>query len=320
MKRPVVLLAALVVLLGIYWLVQKSSKPVVEADRPFVQVDSAKVNKLNVVASGESVEMVKEGDNWNMIRPVTYPAASKTVQSAIGKFKDMKRLTLITSKRDRFREFQVDDSAGAKVTVGDGKNSYTVWLGKMSPSGNSYARMDGSDDIWEVGGNNAGTFKRKAKDWRDKTITELNAADIRKITIRYPSETMMMERQDTMWTVSNGKTSFIGTKGPADRITNLLARMQTVDFVDSLAPTAFDASAATITVELTSGSPIELKLIPKDAEATQYFLRKTGASADFVIYKATAEVLMKKTNDFKDQPAKATAEPAKGKNKAKSKA
>ena len=321
MKRPLILLLVLVALIGIYWIVEKSGKPTVEADRPFVVVDSAKVTKLQVSASGEDVELVKQGDSWNVTKPVSYPAANKTVETAVGKFKDMKKLALVTEKADRFREFQVDDSAGTKVTVNDGKGNITLWLGKMSPTGNSYARMDGSNQIWEVAGNNSGTFKRKAKDWRDKTITDMNASDIRKITLRYPDETVTAEKQDTLWSISNGKQTFIGAKGPADRMTNLLSRMQCVDFADTLPQNFFDSPAAVVTLETTTGTPIELKLVPKGGDSNQFFVRKTGAAADFVIYKATADVLMKKIDDFKDQPpAKAAAEPGKGKAKAKAKA
>jgi hypothetical protein len=314
MKRPLLLLAVLLVLLGVYWLVQ-SGKPVVEADRPFMAVDSAKVNKLDVVASGESVQLVKQGDNWMMTQPVNYPAASKTVEAAVGKLKDMKKLALVTEKKDRFSEFQVDDSAGTKVTVGDGAKTYTMYVGKMSPTGNSYARMDGSDQVWEVGGGNSGMFKRKAKDWRDKTITELSTADMKKFTLVYPGQTITVEKQDTLWNVTDGKSSFVAQKSTMDRLTNMLSRMQTVDFADTLPPTAFDSPALDLKVELTTGEPVELKLIPKGEDATQYYVRKTGASADFVIYKATADVLMKKLDDFKEQPAKKPVEPAKGKAK-----
>ena len=35
--------------------------------------------------------------------------------------------------------------------------------------------------MWEIAGNHAGTFKRKAKDWRDKTITDVDMKSIEKV-------------------------------------------------------------------------------------------------------------------------------------------
>ena len=80
---------------------------------------------------------------WKLAQPVPYPAASKTVDAAVGKITAMKRLSLITEKPERFNEFQVGDSAGTKVTVSDGKKQTTFYVGKASSSGNSYARLDG---------------------------------------------------------------------------------------------------------------------------------------------------------------------------------
>ena len=162
--------------------------------------------------------------------------------------------------------------------------------------------MEGSNEIWEIAGSHASTFKRKAKDWRDKTITELNQADIRKITLKYPDQTVSLVLEDTTWKISAGALKFDGEKGLVDRLTGLLSRMSGVDFADTLAPNAFDKPDLDLTAEMADGTTVDLKLIPKDEKAEQYFLRKAGASADFVIYKSTANVLMKKGEDFRSKP------------------
>jgi hypothetical protein len=317
MKRSVMLLAVLIVLLGIYWLVQ-TKKPVVEANRPFVEVDSAKVATLAIRASGESIELTKNGDLWTMTKPVSFPAASKTIQSAVGRLKDMKRLVLITEQTNRFREYQVDDSAGVRIAVSDGKKSTVFYLGKASSTGNSYARLDGSNQVWEVSGNPTGSFKRRAKDWRDKTINELNQSDFRKLNFRYPgtSEGMIATLVDTVWKIDNGKQQFTAAKGQVERVTGLLAHMSAMDFADSLAPSAFDRPEFEMIADLNNGTSFDLKLMPRDEDANQYNLRKAGAPTDFVIYKSTANVLMKKPDDFKEKPEGEVAAPkakAKGK-------
>jgi hypothetical protein len=314
MKRSVLLIIVLIVLLGIYWIVQ-SHKPVVKANRPFVEVDSAKVTSLILKTADDSVEMAKQGEEWMLTQPVQYPAAAKTIASTLGQFRTMTRLSMITENPDRFREFQVDDSAGVKVTVGGGKKNVTFYLGKMSSAGNSYARLDGSNEIWEIAGNAASMFKRKARDWRDKTITEIPAADFRKITLIYPDQTIILTQVDSVWKVTDNRGQFPAAKGTVERITGLLSRLSTVEFADTLSPAAFDKPELHLQAELADGETLDLKLIPKDAEATQYYVRKDGAKADFVVYKATANVLMKKSDDFKEKGPSA-AEAAKTKSKA----
>ncbi len=130
MKRSLGLFIALIILLAVYLIIQKSDSAKVKADRPFVEVDSAKVNSLRIQVPDETVELAKQGEEWKVAQPVPYPAAGKTVDAAVGKITSMKRLSLITEKPERFNEFQVGDSAATKVTVSDGKNKATFYVGK----------------------------------------------------------------------------------------------------------------------------------------------------------------------------------------------
>ena len=301
MKRSVVLIIMLVVLIGIYLLVQSRKQNVVSANRPFVVVDSAAVSKLYVESATDTVQMEKQSDKWMVTKPINYPAADKTVAMALGRFREMEKLSLISSKPDRQAEFQVGAADGAKVVVTQGGKSVAFYVGKSgSTGGTSFARLDGSNDIWEVSGVYAPTFKRKAKDWRDKTITELEAANFRKFTISYPSygETFTVTLEDTTWRVDDGKRKYDAQKDIVGRVTNLLSRMSTIDFDDSLGPSYFDVPRCHFMAEMVDGSTVDLRILPKDAEGNQYYLRKAGAAADFVIYKSTAEVLMKHAGDF----------------------
>jgi hypothetical protein len=299
MKRSITLIVVLAVLLGIYWLVQ-SRRPVVSGARPFVEYDSAAVNLMRMETATDTVELRKEGEQWSLTVPLKFPAAQSTVQQAISRLREMEKLTLITSNTDRHSEFQLNDSLGVKVTIGQGNKLTTLYVGRTGPTGQTtYARLAGSGDVWEIGGNHASTFKRKAKDWRDKTITEFNLGDFRKITLRYPDQTLTLSLVDTAWKVDAGREQFDAANDLVERLTNLLARMSGVDFADTLSANAFDQPVFQLQAELAAGQTVDLKLIPKDADGNQYYLRKAGATADYVIYKSTANALMKKAEDFK---------------------
>jgi hypothetical protein len=303
MKRSILAIVLLAALIGIYLLVQSRKQNVVSANRPFVAVDSAAVTKLYVESAMDTVQIEKQGDKWVLTKPVNYPAATQTVAMALGRFREMEKLSLISSKAERQAEFQVDAANGAKLVVTQGGKSVTFFIGKSSSTGGtSFARMDGSNEIWEVSGTYSPTFKRKAKDWRDKTITESDAASFRKFTLQYPEETLTVTLDDTTWKVDAGKVKFDAEKDLVGRLTNLLSRLSTIDFADTLSPNFFDRPACHLVADMADGGAIDLKLVAKDAEGNQYFLRKAGAATDFVIYKSTASVLMKHAADFRTPP------------------
>ncbi len=302
MKRSLLLLVLLVVLVGIYWLVQ-SKEPVAPPDRPFVSVDSAQVTSLRIETATDTVALAKRGGGWMLTYPREFPATVRTIDMALGKFAEMKKLSLITNKPDRFNEFQVSDSAGTKVTVEAAGKTTVFYLGKGGPTATTcYARLDGSNDVWEIAGNQTPTFKRSARDWRDKSISEINRDNFVAFTFGYPNETFSVTLVDTNWVANRGTEKYDADKNQVDRVVGLLSKMSGVDFADTLSASAFDQPDLHLTVETRDRQALDLKLIPKDEEGKQYFLRKAGALADYVIYKSTADVLMKKWDDFKPKP------------------
>ncbi|MDD5087708.1 MAG: DUF4340 domain-containing protein [bacterium] len=303
MKRSLILLVILLVLIGVYWAVQ-SSRPVAKADRPFVETDTAKVVTLRIEAAGETVELTRRGAQWFVTKPLEFPAAARNVEQALGRLSEMKMLTLITNRAERFAEFQVDDSAGLGVTVTDDQTTTAFRLGKAGPTGGTcYARLEGSNDVWEIAGNQTPAFKRAAKDWRDKTISEYDRENFVKFTLEFPDQLFTLTLVDTVWKVEAGTEKFDADKNQVSRLTGLLSRMSGVDFADTLSAAAFESPACRVVAEFASGEPLDLRLIPKSDDANQYYVRKAGALADYVIYKSTAEVLMRKLSEYKPKPA-----------------
>lgn len=313
MKRTGLLVLVLLVLLGIYFLT-KTSENVVSADRPFIQCDSAKVTEIKVESKDGIAVLTKRGEEWVVSSGMEYPANKKNVGDALSKLGQMKKLTQITDKADRYAEFEVDDATAAKVSVTQQGKTVIFLLGKSgSTMQTSFARLQGSKEVWEIGGNYAGVLKRRPSDWRDKTITDFNMSDIRKVSLVYPKETLTVSLEDTTWKVNTGKTEFVSDKSFVERLTRMISKISTVEFADTLPPDAFNNPDLHLVAELSTGDPVDFKLIPKDAEASQYYLRKAGARTDFVIYKATFTALAKKAEDFKAKPEETATAKKKGK-------
>jgi hypothetical protein len=310
MKRNLILIGAFALLLIVY-LLTRSSEQVVSTDRPFIQCDSAKVTSIKVENKDGKIELAKQGEDWTVVGATEYPANKRSVGDAVSKLGQMKKLSMITEKSDRYAEFEVDDETATRVSVTQQGKTTVFLLGKAGSSmQTSFARLQGSKEVWEIGGNYAGTLKKKPTEWRDKTITDLNMADIKKVTLQYPKNVISLALVDSVWKVDAGKAQFDGDKSLVERLTRMISKISTVEFADTLAPDAFNNPELHLVVELSSGDPIDFKLIPKDAEGSQYFLRKAGARTDFVIYKATYTALAKKADDFKkkeDEPASASA-------------
>ncbi len=303
MNKTLVLAAVLFALVGIYWMMNQS-EPVGKTDIPLVQADSASVSALKIITATDTTELRKEGDGWKVLGAKVFPANSQNVGRALQRFSQMTKKAMVTDKPDRYGEFEVDGAKGVLVNFTANGKDQSVYLGKAGPTmQTSYARVEGDQEVWEIGGNHASAFRRPASDWRDKTITALPMDSVRKFTITRDNATITLEKQDTLWNAAENGVPFPATKQNVERVTRLLSRMSAVEFADTLSDATFATPKGVVTVEMMDGSRTELLLVPRDDK--QYFVRKTGASSDFVIYNSTADVLLKKKDDLieKAKPA-----------------
>ncbi len=303
MNKTLVLAAVLFALIAVYWVVDQS-EPVAKTDTPLIVADSASITSLKIMTLADTVDLRKEGDGWKVFGAKVYPANEQNVGRALQKFSQMSKKAMITHKTDRHAEFEVDSANGVLVNLTSNGKDQSLYLGKAGPSmQTSYARVEGSSEVWEIGGNHTSAFRRPPADWRDKTITALPMDSIRKVTLNYDGKLLVLEKQDTLWSGTEDGAPFAASKPQIERVTRMLSRMNTVEFADTLSDETFAAPKATVLVEMIDGSRTELKLVPRDDK--QYFVRKTGSQSDFVIYNSTADVLLKKKADLveREQPA-----------------
>lgn len=303
MNKTAVLAAVLFALIAIYW-VMSQSEPVAKTDIPLVQADSASITYMKIITSTDTTELRKEGDGWKVMGEKVFPANTQNVGRALQRFSQMSKKAMVTDKPDRYPEFEVDAAKGVLVNFSANGKENSIFLGKAGPTmQTSYARIEGQKEVWEIGGNHASTFKRQRTDWRDKTITALPMDSIRKVTISLDNSLLVLERQDTVWHATENGVEFPAVKQNVERITRMLSRMNTVEFADTLTESTFANPKGVVTAEMLDGSVTELKFTPRDEK--QYFVRKSGALSDFVIYNSTADVLLKKKEDLieKAKPA-----------------
>ncbi|MCB1059180.1 MAG: DUF4340 domain-containing protein [Calditrichaeota bacterium] len=303
MNKTLVLAAVLFALIAVYW-AMTSKEPIAKTNIPLLAADSASVTELEIITATDTTDLKKEGDGWKLMGAKVYPANPANVGRALQRFSQMTKKAMVTDKPERYGEFDVDSDKGVLVNITTNGKHESVFLGKAGPTmQTSYARLEGSDEVWEIGGNHTSAFRRPPADWRDKTITALAMDSISHVTIRHDGETLDLQKQDTLWKASENGVEFPAVKQQVERITRMLSRINAVEFADSLSDETFTNPKATVHAEMMDGSTVDLAFVPRDDK--QYYVRKKGALSDFVLYNSTVEVFFKKKDELldKEKPA-----------------
>ncbi len=241
MKRNSTILLAILALLAIatfFVLRQPGEQSVSDSTGgPLVTYDSAAVDKMEIRSNNGTVTLEKQGGKWMITSSMKYAADEASVTTAVGKGKDLKITNTVSTNPAKQGVYAVD-STGTLVQVFANNNQVAAFrVGKPSSSWTeTYARREGSNEVYSVDGVLSTTFLKAANDWRDKTIFKTDQSKIREVKFQFPAiggygdTTFTLTKKDSVnWvigsdsTINSNVTSFLSS----------LANFQSDEFVDS---------------------------------------------------------------------------------------
>jgi hypothetical protein len=299
------LLAAFVVLVGIY-LVVKSSRDVTYHPQKFVSIDTARVDAIRLQTPTDKVLLKKKAGEWQVEQPITYPADSRLVRDMLSKLAAMEMETDEPLSQDPLRDtvYQVGET-GTQVAIAIGTDTVAnLIVGKMAPdSRHTFVRRSGNNNIYSVSGLYVSQLNRKVRDWRDKTILDIARDSINRIDLQWPNQTFSLVKVDSLWRME-GATVSPFDQASVEHLASAFYHFRTLEFLDgdSVRMVDFSRPDFTITVSTTTGKrSFSLLQVPHD-ENRFYLKRDDLDNTLFIIYKGTAGVYMKKPEDFKPKP------------------
>ena len=199
-KRPLIYLAAAVIVVAVVYFVERPSEPRIDDSSYDYLVDDFDVDRIDrfevrqlqggaAIRRGEKGWLVsdlateakkeltaKEGreipeESWR-------PADSLRVEAALSRFGGLQEGLLVSDNADNRPAYRVDAS-GVAVRALDpsGKELFDLVIGKNGPDLiGTYVRRAGEDDVWLVGRPLFGVCSPRAADWEAKDAGEANEA------------------------------------------------------------------------------------------------------------------------------------------------
>jgi hypothetical protein len=90
-------------------------------------------------------------------------------------------------------------------------------------------------------------------------------------------------------------------------LVNYISKLRAADFYDVKSDTSgkivdFTQPAYSMEATFDGGKKETFMLIPEDKDERRFFLKKASSDIIYIVYKGTANVMMKKIEDFKEKP------------------
>ncbi len=202
------LIIILVVLIGVFVFIRfyRASRSDSSMRTDIVEVDTAKVSSILIYPNsqkGTEIKIYKEGKNWKVTNgKIVSDMESDMVQNLSNTIIGMKALRLAARSKDKWGEFQVNDSAGTRVKVLEGKKIVADFVvGKFtyqqSPNpygqyggggggvtGTTFVRNYDEDEIYAVNGFLTFTFNQEFNSWRTRKLSKVNTSDVSKVIFK----------------------------------------------------------------------------------------------------------------------------------------
>ena len=229
--------------------------------------------QITIKAKADVIELVKQGEDWKvMANKKTFNADKAFIASLIDQLEMLKPQRVVATSKDKWKEYEVDDSASAKLAVYEGDEQVAnLAIGKFnfkqSPnpymqrqSITSFVRMIGETDVYAVDGMLSLSFMRGADDYRDKTIVKAKVTDINKITFTYPADSsFVIEKKNDKWFLQGNAIDSASIQGYLNQFSNL----STYDILDERLVTNKTPLYA-MKIESALSKPVEVFAYPSD--------------------------------------------------------
>ncbi len=317
MSRTVTILSGILIVQIILLGVLSIDSHRVTQKEPFLANDTSQVDYIHIKNEDGEITLNRVGTGWKVTDPFNYPANPSYISTLLKKLNELERESVVTSKKSKFSQYELDDSTTVYVEVGvEGGTIDKFYCGKPSDTySHTYMRYADSDEVLLVAGTPRSSFTRRPNDWRNKVILAVDKTMLKRVVLTFPDERVELVREisspqmdttlvsaDTTWKVipQTGKP-FIPDDKTLNRVLNTLKRLNATDFMDSGSDDipSFERPDLTVQVYREDDQVDRIDFVPEpDSDSRWVASKNNDTSTIFIVYKSSYSNLAKRSADL----------------------
>ncbi|MFY0598759.1 MAG: DUF4340 domain-containing protein [Cyclobacteriaceae bacterium] len=219
-NKTLLLFVVLGVLVGAYAIVKLTSGSSRSKSyrEVLVEIDTAKVTKVEILSQGTKTTLEKSDDSWTVNGDKKALAAN--VKSMLNTLKGAKPSRLASRSKDSWKDFQVD-STGTRVIVYEGSSEVLdLIIGRFGVEGQrsfyNYVRLEEDVDVYVANDFMGMSVGKTDKDYRNNGILRLKKDSISSVDFSYPEGTYTLSK------LAEGKWSMAGVEADSANVAQFL--------------------------------------------------------------------------------------------------
>ena len=197
------------------------------------------INRAIFQVSGGEIELAKEQDNWQLVRPIKARASNDAVVDILTKMNQTQIAKFVSEIKANPGSYGLDSPADVLTLYGGDGRKFEIEIGSAVPSNPQavYAGLPERNTVVEVNKGFANLFSITPNDLRDRKIARLNSDLVDRITIENTGQPkIVLAREENRW-------HFLSpTNAPANanNINRLIEEIDDAEVTEFVSDTATD--------------------------------------------------------------------------------
>jgi hypothetical protein len=179
-----------------------SKKPEDFRDHRMTPFLTTLINRAIFQVSGGEIELTKEQDNWQLLRPIKARASNDAVVDILTKMNQAQITKFVAENRSNPGAYGLDAPVDVLTLFGEEGKKFEIEIGNAVPSGPPavYVGLPERNTVVEVSKGFADLFKLTPNDLRDRKIARLNSDLIDRVTIENQGQPkIVLGREENRW-------------------------------------------------------------------------------------------------------------------------
>jgi Domain of unknown function (DUF4340) len=197
------------------------------------------INRAIFQVSGGEIELAKEQDNWQLVRPIKARAGNDAVVDILTRMNRTQISKFVSENKSSAGSFGLDSPADVLTLYGEEGKKFEIEIGSTVPSDPQavYALLPERKTVVEVTKGFAGLFNITPNDLRDRKIARLNSDLVDRVTIENAGlPKIILAREEDRWRF----LSPANASANATNIKRLIQEMNDDEVTEFVSDTATD--------------------------------------------------------------------------------
>src|SRR6266436_3097788 len=205
------LILAVIALAGVvYFRFFEMKRPSTEEARQqaqnVVNFDRSKIDGIVLKNGDQQIEIRRRENKWRLETPIKDQADGAVVENLLSDLESWQKEGTIPAKdieadKSKLTEYGLDNPKLKLKLLGQGR-SPEIWFGKDAAlEGRMYVRLQNSKQTFLAKQSIRKDIDRKPEEFRDRKLTDLTTAQVRRITLKTPAGEMELEKKGEHWDI-----------------------------------------------------------------------------------------------------------------------